>query len=173
MDTDLYYQPESPLLAGKDFSSRNLRALGALRGFAVNPGLDFHREGAKHAKKTRRTLVYLRLCCSMFMCVYLWFRSQLWLRLFHTLAQLVQVDLADARNAGCQCWVRVRGSGKPQRDQGRTEIISHLLNVYRRNRNPRQIGIGPRSRSEPRACADCVHSPPHLAKMHRPDFRKP
>jgi len=41
------------LLAGKDF----LRALGALRGFAVNPGLDFHREGAKHAKKTRRTLV--------------------------------------------------------------------------------------------------------------------
>ncbi len=37
-------------------SSRNLRALGALRGFAVNPGLDFHREGAKHAKKTRGTL---------------------------------------------------------------------------------------------------------------------
>ncbi|PYU99900.1 MAG: hypothetical protein DMG10_23285 [Acidobacteria bacterium] len=49
--------------AGKDFSSRNLRAL---RGFAVNPGLDFHREGAKHAKKTRRTLVWLRLCCSVF-----------------------------------------------------------------------------------------------------------
>ncbi|PYV40305.1 MAG: hypothetical protein DMG09_07095, partial [Acidobacteria bacterium] len=72
-------------MAGKDFSSRNLRAL---RGFAVNPGLDFHREGAKHAKKTRRTLVCLRLCCSMFICVYLWFRSQLWLRLFHTLAQL-------------------------------------------------------------------------------------
>jgi len=23
--------------------------------FAVNPGLDFHREGAKHAKKTQRT----------------------------------------------------------------------------------------------------------------------
>src|SRR2546425_2200662 len=42
-------------------SSRNLRALGALRGFAVNPGLDFHREGAKHAKKTRRTLVWLEL----------------------------------------------------------------------------------------------------------------
>src|SRR5213083_2264793 len=35
-------------------SSRNLRALGALRGFAVNPGLDFHREGAKHAKKARQ-----------------------------------------------------------------------------------------------------------------------
>src|SRR5213592_1719010 len=65
MDTDLYYQPENPLLAGKDFSSRNLRALGALRGFAVNPELDFHREGAKHAKKTRRTLVWLRLCCSV------------------------------------------------------------------------------------------------------------
>src|SRR5881409_4426545 len=50
-------------LAGKDFSSRNLRAL---RGFAVNPGLDFHREAAKHAKKTRRTLVWLQLCCSVF-----------------------------------------------------------------------------------------------------------
>ena len=36
------------------------------RGFAVNPELDFHREGAKHAKKTRRTLVWLRLCCSVF-----------------------------------------------------------------------------------------------------------
>src|SRR5213083_1493865 len=47
-------------------SSRNLRALGALRGFAVNPGLDFHREGAKHAKKTRRTLVWLRLCRAVF-----------------------------------------------------------------------------------------------------------
>ncbi len=35
------------------------------RGFAVNPELDFHREGAKHAKKTRRTLVWLRLCCSV------------------------------------------------------------------------------------------------------------
>ncbi|PYV38720.1 MAG: hypothetical protein DMG09_11130 [Acidobacteria bacterium] len=23
--------------------------------FALNPGLDFHREGAQHAKKTRRT----------------------------------------------------------------------------------------------------------------------
>ncbi|PYV35209.1 MAG: hypothetical protein DMG09_20085 [Acidobacteria bacterium] len=56
------------MLAGKDFSSRNLRALGALRGFAVNPGLDFHREGAKHAKKTRRTLVWLRLCRSVFIC---------------------------------------------------------------------------------------------------------
>src|SRR6266571_8830365 len=60
--------PFNPLLAGKDFSSRNLRALGALRGFAVNPGLDFHREGAKHAKKTRRTLVWLRPCCSVFIC---------------------------------------------------------------------------------------------------------
>src|SRR5213596_1778394 len=51
MDTDEHgsvIQAEKPLLAGKDFSSRNLRALGALRGFAVNPG--FHREGAKHAK---------------------------------------------------------------------------------------------------------------------------
>src|SRR6266568_9112142 len=45
------------------FLRRNLRAL---RGFAANPGLDFHREGAKHAKKTRRTLVWLRLCCSVF-----------------------------------------------------------------------------------------------------------
>src|SRR5438552_511152 len=43
-----------------------LREIRALRGFAVNPGLDFHREGAKHAKKTRRTLVWLRLCCSVF-----------------------------------------------------------------------------------------------------------
>src|SRR5207247_6301449 len=51
---------ENPLPAGKDFSSRNFRALGALRGFAVIPGLDFHREGAKHAKKTRRVLVWLR-----------------------------------------------------------------------------------------------------------------
>ncbi|PYU95849.1 MAG: hypothetical protein DMG08_03775 [Acidobacteria bacterium] len=51
------------MLAGKDFSSRNPRAL---RGFAVNPGLDFHRKGAKHAKKTRRTLVWLRLGCSVF-----------------------------------------------------------------------------------------------------------
>src|SRR5437870_6786215 len=57
--------PFDPRLVAKDFSSRNLRALGALRGFAVNPGLDFHREGAKHAKKTRRTLVWLRLCCSV------------------------------------------------------------------------------------------------------------
>src|SRR5437773_9685551 len=40
-----------------------LREIRALRGFAVNPGLDLHREGAKHAKKTRRTLVWLRLCC--------------------------------------------------------------------------------------------------------------
>ena len=37
-------------LAGKDFSSRNLRAL---RGFAVNPGLDFHREGAKHEENAK------------------------------------------------------------------------------------------------------------------------
>src|SRR6266704_848173 len=67
MDTDEHgsvIQAERPLLAGKDFSSRNLRALGALRGFAVNPG--FHREGAKHAKKTRRTLVWLRLGRSVF-----------------------------------------------------------------------------------------------------------
>ena len=49
-------------------SSRNLRALGALRGFAVNPGLDFHREGAKHAKKTRGTLVWLRLCRAVSIC---------------------------------------------------------------------------------------------------------
>src|SRR5437870_9751781 len=61
--------PFDPRLVAKDFSSRNLRALGALRGFAVNPGLDFHREGAKHAKKTRRTLVWLRPCCSVFICV--------------------------------------------------------------------------------------------------------
>ncbi|PYU92639.1 MAG: hypothetical protein DMG08_12155 [Acidobacteria bacterium] len=53
------------MLAGKDFSSRNLRAL---RGFAVSPGLDFPREGAKHAKKTRRTLVWLRPGCSVFIC---------------------------------------------------------------------------------------------------------
>src|SRR6266568_5999241 len=53
--------PFDPRLVAKDFSSRNLRALGALRGFAVNPGLDFHREGGKHAKKTRRTLVWLEL----------------------------------------------------------------------------------------------------------------
>src|SRR6266516_4477537 len=53
--------PFDPRLVAKDFSSRNLRALGALRGFAVNPGLDFHREGAKHAKRTRRTLVWLEL----------------------------------------------------------------------------------------------------------------
>src|SRR2546428_902536 len=45
-----------------------LREIRALRGFAVNPGLDFHREGAKHAKKTRRTLVWLQLCCSVFIC---------------------------------------------------------------------------------------------------------
>src|SRR5437773_12566281 len=45
-----------------------LRELRALRGFAVNPGLDFHREGAKHARKTRRTLVCLRLCCTVFIC---------------------------------------------------------------------------------------------------------
>src|SRR5947208_16154842 len=45
-----------------------LREIRALRGFAVNPGLDFHREGAKHAKKTRRTLVWLRLCRSVFIC---------------------------------------------------------------------------------------------------------
>src|SRR5438034_9505750 len=60
--------PFDPRLVAKDFSSRNLGALGALRGFAVNPGLDFHREGAKHAKKTRRTLVWLRLCRSVFIC---------------------------------------------------------------------------------------------------------
>ncbi|PYV03262.1 MAG: hypothetical protein DMG10_11820 [Acidobacteria bacterium] len=73
MDTDEHgsvIQAEKPLLAGKDFSSRNLRALGALRGFAVNPG--FHREGAKHAKKTRRTLVWLRLGRSVFIRVHLW-----------------------------------------------------------------------------------------------------
>jgi len=46
------------LLAGKDFSSRNLRAL---RGFAVNPGPDFHREGAKHAKDF--SLVAVLLLC--------------------------------------------------------------------------------------------------------------
>src|SRR5216117_193896 len=73
MDTDLYYQPENPLLAGKDFSSRNLRALGALRGFAVNPGLDFHREDAKHAKKTRRTLV---LVAAVPLLAQRWFHSQ-------------------------------------------------------------------------------------------------
>ncbi|PYU88772.1 MAG: hypothetical protein DMG08_24215 [Acidobacteria bacterium] len=44
-------------------SSRSWRS-SRLRGFAVNPGLDFHREGAQHAKKTRRTLVWLRLCCA-------------------------------------------------------------------------------------------------------------
>src|SRR5216117_3895629 len=45
-------------------SSRNL---GALRGLAVNTGLDFHREGAKHAKKTRGTLGcgYAALCPSV------------------------------------------------------------------------------------------------------------
>ncbi|PYU88529.1 MAG: hypothetical protein DMG08_25110 [Acidobacteria bacterium] len=63
------------MLAGKDFSWRNLRAL---RGFAVNPGLDFHREGAKHAKKTRRTLVWLRLCWSVFIGVHRWFHSFGW-----------------------------------------------------------------------------------------------
>src|SRR6266581_8477393 len=46
-----------------------LREIFALRGFAVNPGLDFHREGAKHAKKTRRILVWLRLCCSVTLCL--------------------------------------------------------------------------------------------------------
>src|SRR5437867_2863413 len=61
--------PFDPRLVAKDFSSRNLGALGALRGFAVNPGLDFHREGAKHAKKTRRILVWLRLCCSVTLCL--------------------------------------------------------------------------------------------------------
>src|SRR5436309_8292325 len=60
--------PFDPRLVAKDFSSRNLGALGALRGFAVDPGLDFHREGAKHAKKTRRTLVWLRLGCTVFIC---------------------------------------------------------------------------------------------------------
>ena len=60
--------PFDPRLVAKDFSSRNLGALGALRGFAVNPGLDFHREGAKHAKKTRRILVWLRLCRAVFIC---------------------------------------------------------------------------------------------------------
>src|SRR6266540_880204 len=45
-----------------------LRALGALRGFAVNPGLDFHREGAKPAKKTRRTLVLKSMKCILFLC---------------------------------------------------------------------------------------------------------
>src|SRR5438034_4798425 len=50
----------------KGFFSRNLRAL---RGFAVNPGLD----SAKARKKTRRTLVWLRRCCSVFICVHPWF----------------------------------------------------------------------------------------------------
>ena len=55
---------ENPLLAGKDFSSPDLRAL---RGFAVNPGLGFHREGAKHAKTTRR----LSLVAALPLCAYL------------------------------------------------------------------------------------------------------
>src|SRR5438552_17525408 len=56
-----------------------LREIRALRGFAVNPGLDFHREGAKHAKKTRRTLVWLRLGCSLFICGFILFRRKFWL----------------------------------------------------------------------------------------------
>src|SRR6266581_3361111 len=74
--------PFDPRLVAKDFSSRNLRALGALRGFAVNPGLHFHREGAKHAKKTRRTLVWLRLCRAVF--IYVHTRSGSRLRNFFT-----------------------------------------------------------------------------------------
>src|SRR5438552_3972029 len=42
------------MLSGKDFSSRNLRTLGALRGFAVNPGLDFHREENATSKTRQR-----------------------------------------------------------------------------------------------------------------------
>jgi len=49
------------LLAGKDF----LRALGALRGFAVNPGLDFHREGAKHANAKDFSLVAAKPRCEI------------------------------------------------------------------------------------------------------------
>ncbi|PYU96241.1 MAG: hypothetical protein DMG08_02825 [Acidobacteria bacterium] len=53
--------------AGKDFSSRNLRALGALRGFAVNPGLDLHREGAKHREENAKDFGcgYAALCSSV------------------------------------------------------------------------------------------------------------
>src|SRR5438876_9549436 len=59
----------SVLLTGKSFARRKgffFAKSSRSRGFAVNPELDFHREGAKHAKKTRRTLVWLRLCCSVF-----------------------------------------------------------------------------------------------------------
>src|SRR5437867_9324316 len=72
--------PFDPRLVAKDFSSRNLGALGALRGFAVSPGLDFHREGAKHAKKTRRTLVWLRPGCSVFICGFIHTLLLVWLR---------------------------------------------------------------------------------------------
>jgi len=44
------------LLAGKDFSSRNLR------GFAVNPGLDFHREAREENAKDFSLVAALLLC---------------------------------------------------------------------------------------------------------------
>ena len=52
--------PFDPRLVAKDFSSRNLRALGALRGFAVNPGLDFHREGEAR-EENAKDFTWLRL----------------------------------------------------------------------------------------------------------------
>src|SRR5439155_19494938 len=91
--------------------------------------------------------------------------------LFHSLAQLLQVDLADTSNADCQCRVRVSSGGQAQRSQGGIEVIPHLLNVYRLKENPRQIAIGPGGSSEPGAFADRVHGLPHLNEMRRADFR--
>jgi len=50
---------EKSFAGRKGFFSRNLRAL---RGFAVNPGLDFHREGAKENAKDFSLVAALLLC---------------------------------------------------------------------------------------------------------------